>query len=143
MKRDMQKIIVNTARSRTTCSRCGKAGGAIQRSTRRNASRVRDYGLLPRLKSKNLVYGASGDRLNPLRRFLEKRLGQSWNDVWSEICSVNDRRSVTGYHLRLHVEWMVETDPLSVARIKDRLLSSASRPKQFYVEPDSGKLACC
>jgi hypothetical protein len=142
MKRDMQKIIIDTARSRTTCSWCGAAGGAIVRSTGRDAARLRDSGLLPRLKSKNLVYGGRRDRLAPLRRFLEKRLGQSWDDVWSEICSANDGRSVAGYHLRLHVVLMVETEPLSVERIKSQQPSMRSHPRQFYVEPSSGKLAC-
>ncbi len=142
MKRDMQKIIIEAPRRRTTCSRCGAAGGTIKRSTRRDAARLRDFGLLPRLKSKNLVYGERCDRFNPLRRFLEKRLGQSWDDVWSEICGVNDRRSVTGYHLRLHVEQMVETEPLSVARIKNQQLPSGPRHLKFYVEPSSRKLAC-
>jgi hypothetical protein len=142
MKRDMQKVIIEAPRRRTTCSRCGVAGGATERNKRRESARLRDFGLSPRLKSKNLDYGEYNDRLNPLRRFLEKRLGQSWDDVWSEICSVNDRRSVTGYHLRLHVAQMVETEPLSVERFRSQQPTLGPRHLKFYVDPSSRTLAC-
>lgn len=49
------------------------------------------------------------DHLSPLRRFLEKRVGRPWNDVWSEICRQADRRSVVGRHLRDHVRSYVRT----------------------------------
>lgn len=43
-----------------------------------------------------------GDYLKPLDRFMEKNIGKSWNDAYSEICKVADPRSMQGNHLRDH-----------------------------------------
>lgn len=61
------------------------------------------------------------DLINPLRRFLRKNVGRKWNDVWSEICVSNDRRTISGSHLRDHVQMEVE---------QNRLYS----PYRFYVD---------
>jgi hypothetical protein len=48
------------------------------------------------------------DHLKPLVCFLQKRVGQPWNKVWSEICAAADARSLRGWHLRDHVCQLVE-----------------------------------
>lgn len=44
------------------------------------------------------------DRLNPLRRFLEKQVGRPWDKVYSELCQGADSRNIRGFHLRSHIE---------------------------------------
>lgn len=53
---------------------------------------------------------SQGDHLNPLKRFLESRLGQPWSKVFSEICAVNDKRTIRGYHLLTHLFQYVHVD---------------------------------
>jgi hypothetical protein len=49
----------------------------------------------------------SRDHLSPLKRFLVRQAGRPWNDVYSEICAVLDRRSVVQDHVHLHLEQFV------------------------------------
>ncbi|MCP3920503.1 MAG: hypothetical protein GY711_33670 [bacterium] len=42
--------------------------------------------------------------LGPLRRFLCRRCGRPWNQVYSEVCASCDRRTLRGWHLPRHVE---------------------------------------
>lgn len=42
-----------------------------------------------------------------LRRFLRKRIGKPWDEVYSEICQVADARSHEGYKLRDHIGFIV------------------------------------
>jgi hypothetical protein len=53
---------------------------------------------------------SQGDRLNPLKRFLESRVGQRWSKVFSEICAVNDKRTLRGFHLLTHLFQYVHVD---------------------------------
>lgn len=55
-------------------------------------------------------YWAKGfsDHLGPLRRYIESRVGRSWDKTWSEICSVLPK-GVMGRHLKGHVEAWVRT----------------------------------
>jgi hypothetical protein len=48
-----------------------------------------------------------GDRLAPLRKYLEAQVGRPWNKVYSEICEANDRRTIRGYHLMTHLKHYV------------------------------------
>lgn len=48
---------------------------------------------------------------DPLRRFLKSRVGQSWNDVWAEICEHNSPNNFIQYDLREQArDYLVETD---------------------------------
>tara|TARA_B100000745_G_scaffold294597_1_gene237799 strand:- start:10038 stop:10799 length:762 start_codon:yes stop_codon:yes gene_type:complete len=75
-----------------------------------------------------------GDRLNPIYRFLEKRLGQQWDAVYSEISAHTDMRSVMGEHLRLHLKWVVDEHP----EIQE---DGTYTGYWFYVHPDTGVLS--
>ena len=44
--------------------------------------------------------------LNPLRRFLEKNIGQPWNKVYSEICLVADKRNREGHDFLDKLRWL-------------------------------------
>lgn len=69
---------------------------------------------------KSWLYGGFG--WNPLRNFLLSRVGQLWDDVYSEICAATDRRSYRGYSLFKNLRYMVET--------------SEPRWRGFYVDKD-------
>jgi hypothetical protein len=98
MRQDMKDLLVNTGRS-----------GDYAKS-RRARFKHADPELLPRRISQ-ATFGwyarSQGDRLAPLRRFLEVNCGRPWADIYSEICAVSDARTIRGYHLREHVHQYV------------------------------------
>jgi len=49
------------------------------------------------------------DRLGPLWRTLRSRVGDKWNNVYSDICKDTDNRNIRGYHLRNHIKDLVQT----------------------------------
>jgi len=53
---------------------------------------------------------SSGDRLMPLKRYLASNVGRPWSKVYSEICAVNDKRTIRGYHLQTHLFQYVYVD---------------------------------
>lgn len=108
MRSDMKDLIVNTGRG-------GDNGGKGPW----NRARVRradpdDLPLrLPIGRHRQFGWNAKslGDRIDPLRRFLESNVGRPWDDVYSEICEHADSRTVRGYHLRQHVWSEVDLVP--------------------------------
>lgn len=82
------------------------------------------------------------DDLNPLYRFLRRRLGKPWNKVYSEICSVVDRRSTTGDHVFLHLKDMVAVNSYMEGEklVVVNRWGPGSDYYQFYVHPESGLL---
>lgn len=71
------------------------------------------------------------DKLNPIRRWLQKRVGRKWNDVKSEISATFDRRSLAGRHVLDHIDGYVDErwDPWNVA-------SGSVDDDGVYVEPE-------
>ncbi len=57
------------------------------------------------------------DRLRPLERFLDSQVGKSWDNVYSQLCSIADKRSIRGFHLDLHIKYYVSQDT-SLGRYK-------------------------
>jgi hypothetical protein len=57
-------------------------------------------------------YKELNENLNPLRRFLESRLGKKWYDVYCEIRKNNKPNSATKYHIFQHLDSMVEKNPV-------------------------------
>lgn len=49
------------------------------------------------------------DHLTPLTRMLDSKVGQNWNDVYSEICKFYKRSDMQGNHVRDHVDMYVYT----------------------------------
>jgi len=47
------------------------------------------------------------DRLSVLWRWLESRIGRQWDEMYSEFCRENDRRSLKGWHLHAHLSYEV------------------------------------
>ena len=48
------------------------------------------------------------DRLAPLRRWLESRVGRPWADVYSEFIRENNPRTMKGWHLHSHLAFDVK-----------------------------------
>lgn len=80
------------------------------------------------------------ERLGPLRKFLRSRVGQSWNDVWSEICASLKADSVVQNHVRDHVGWDVEQDVIMVDGEPIHSTKDMGVYSLFYVNPDTGIL---
>lgn len=82
--------------------------------------------------------------LNPLYRFLEKSIGRSWNDIYSEIRTNINPNSAVQYHILQHLDWAVEkhvqydidNTPMAIAYGGLWEL----RNNEFYVCPESGIL---
>jgi hypothetical protein len=76
-----------------------------------------------------------------LTRFLESKVGQPWNDVFSEICSFADYRSKSGRELRRRLNWNVY---IHVKMVNGEPYVSgcySSYPIHgLYVNPDTGIL---
>lgn len=54
------------------------------------------------------------ENLNPLWGFIRKSVGKKWDRVYSEICSVFDKRSVINQHILIHLEQKVEINDIRV-----------------------------
>src|SRR5579872_1933290 len=106
MRSDMKKVVVERPR-----------WGSRQRN-RKFGARLRyiedhDYDEQPKRASISESYrNGKGkeftDVLGPLKKFLRRRVGMRWNDIYSEMCVGLDKRKVTGKHVFDHVKGMVE-----------------------------------
>lgn len=102
MRSDMKDVIINTVRGYDIW------GAYPSRKLREEYPLDLDdddSNVVVYVKQKPTKTKAFSDRLSPLIRFLEKNVGRNWDDVWSEICKVNDYRCVRGRHLRDHAWW--------------------------------------
>jgi hypothetical protein len=84
-----------------------------------------------------------GDRLSPLSRWLGKQVGRKWDAIYSEICNIFDKRSVSQSHLIDHVERMVEKDVEYIDGIPYNKIAHYGnqfpiRKDVFYVCPNTG-----
>lgn len=98
------------------------------------------YEPLCRAKTKNL-----SDHLGPLRRLLRSKVGQRWDDIYSELCQRLDRTTVTGQHVLDHLWDYVERHVVLIDGVPYRKISSAYSQlaywrNEFYVHPDTGIL---
>ena len=107
MRKDMAKVIV--ARSR------------IIDSVRRRG-RARSDDLLPKAVGlrrdamEHRGFKALNENLAPLRRYLERQVGRSWNQVFSEIASILRPTSTVQQHVRDHLKDFVALKPRPVMR---------------------------
>jgi hypothetical protein len=91
-----------------------------------------------------------GEHLGPLKRWLRSKVGQPWNDVYSEACAVIKPNDVVRLQIRTHMMDFVKRhtfmrngevwyfDRFYEAPINS-LVSATVRPK-FYVHPETGIL---
>lgn len=95
MRRDMAKKLVERPRL--------GAG-------RKRKGRARPLEDLPGREPMSMARGskAFNENLAPLRRFLERRVGQPWDQVYSEIRARLGPRSTVHMHVLQHLDHMVE-----------------------------------
>ncbi len=98
------------------------------------------YLIKPRNKSKYL-----SDHLGPLRRFLRSRVGQPWNNVYSELCHRLDHNTMAGQHVLGHVWDYVEQhveliNGIPYYKSRRHLRLANWRHIQLYVHPETGIL---
>ncbi len=107
MRKDMKRVIIEVVRfeDRGTTSR----GSGVR--SRERILVARDPEALPeRLGTCRRLWGGTrspSDRLGPLWRWLRRQVGRPWDNVWSEVCSTNDERTIDGWHLRRHLSGWV------------------------------------
>ncbi len=100
------------------------------------------YLIKARNKSKYL-----SDHLGPLRRFLRSKVGQPWNDVYSELCQRLKTNTMAGQHVIGHV-WdyverhveIIDGGTYSKPYQRYRIRLDASYRDRFYVHPQTGIL---
>ena len=85
------------------------------------------------------------ENLAPLRRYLESRLGEPWDQVYSEIRRHVRFDSAVQLHVLQHLRWDVDLhvdiiDGVPVSRDRGRALYA--RWYSFYVCPETGVLRC-
>lgn len=106
---------------------------------------LRPYLLKPRYKTKGL-----SDHLGPLKRLLRSKVGQPWDDVYSELCQRLDRSTITGQHVIDHL-WdfvirdveIIDGHPYAkpnTQRWRYTLIADGYSRNQFYVHPHTGLL---
>lgn len=103
---------------------------------------LRPYILKPRNKSKYL-----SDHLGPLRKFLRSKVGQPWDDIFSELCQKLDRKTLLGQHVidhlwdyvERHVE-LINGVPYGKSEWRTYQPLKATGRDQFYVHPETGIL---
>lgn len=85
------------------------------------------------------------DHLGPLRRLLRSKLGQRWDDIYSELCQRLDTNTVTGQHVLSHVWDYVERNVVLIHEVPYRKCNRRYGQNQlgywrdeFYVHPDTG-----
>jgi hypothetical protein len=89
------------------------------------------------------------DNLGPLRRWLRSKVGERWDDVYSELCQKLDITTLSGQHILTHVWQYVERYVVFIdgdLYRKDRIdidnpFSLLGRwREQMYIHPDTGIL---
>ena len=93
------------------------------------------------------------ENLRPLYGFIRKSVGRKWDDVYSEICGVFDKRSVINQHILIHLYQYVETKNIYVGadgKLWVQGTESWRRPREdqplrathieYYVDPRDGVL---
>jgi hypothetical protein len=140
MRADMFKVIVERPR--------WGAGHASSPKLKRTPDPDIQYIGLKRHAQIAAPYSKSlNENLAPLVRFLRKRTGRPWNDVFSEICATLDTGSTVKMHVRSHIEDYVLTR-ISVGRRGEWMHEGEvlgcehrwRRRRSFFVDPRDGIL---
>lgn len=138
MRADMSKVIVERPRRPGWGTRVGRQpqdSDLLPSNEGMRAPHVRHYG------GKEL-----NENLAPLLRFLNSRVGQPWDDVYSEICENIRVTNTVQDHIRVHVKQFVET--ATSMDNEGRIWINGYQPfllehdqfTRFYVDPQSGLL---
>ncbi len=140
MRADMFKVIVERPR-------WGASHAASPKVKRTKDYNIKQIGLKRHAFESTRYTKSLNENLAPLVRFLRSRVGQSWNDVFSEICCHLDTGSTMKMHVRQHIEDFVLTR-ISIGRygewlFEGEVLGSEGRwfrRRKFFVDPQDGVL---
>jgi len=87
------------------------------------------------------------DNLGPLRRWLRSKVGQPWDDVYSELCQLINMGTLLGLHLKLHIFDFVQVDVVLIDGVPHHKHHNGYqtvlvnyRDTRFYVHPETGIL---
>lgn len=142
MRSDMFEVIIERPRCR---GGWGSHGRRDERRRQQEASLREPMNV--RRESRKLL----NENLAPLRRFLRRRVGKSWDAVRSEICARITPRSAVQKHVLDHVKQMVEEHPVLIDGVPHAPRASgpqrdvyypinAFRRDAFYICPTTGRL---
>ena len=90
MKRSMKHIIIDTGRCNSKRFN--------YRSRRRSDKWPKDLATERMLPRRGYSSKQMTDRLGPLWRTLRSRVGDKWNNVYSDICKDTDNRNIRGWN---------------------------------------------
>jgi hypothetical protein len=137
MRPDFRKVL---------CER-PRRGGAFTYHNFRARQRRGDLDDLPANQGMGRPYQRSfgkefSDLIGPLSRFFQSRVGQRWNDVWSELCVHLNGGTTIGRHLKLHARQEVETETFLVGDevFVMNVYGHPRKPDGIYLDPRDGRL---
>lgn len=139
MRSDMHKVIVERPRPRSGQS--FRRGDPLRKIARDE---------LPSHESMKVRHSDRrhfNENLNPLRRWLERQVGRSWDRVYSDACKVIKPGSTVKNHVKIHLLELVCRDVVLVDGIPTSIQGGwlgrgrqELRRKQLYVHPLTGIL---
>lgn len=149
MRYDMNKVV-------TERTRYGGKGGSRRTYEKVSLPREKrsfkgvDVDLRPKhesMRKKHRVNGDSkefSDLLGPLEGYLFSKVGEPWNDVWSDICKVLKGNSLQADHIKGHVKQMVGGIPHSgeCSFDEEDWFVPSERYGGRYVYVDEGGILC-
>lgn len=160
MRKDMSRVLVERPRA-------GGCGTARLRQNRRDTKQackrlqfgqdteVRSYrGMKKVHTSKPLSWDdlkQLNENLKPLRRFLFSKVGESWDNVYSEIMQGLNLRNAVQYHVwqhliqlgEVHTKTYMEGSTIMAAGARGpEALTDEGYREQLYVHPKDGTLRC-
>jgi hypothetical protein len=138
MRADMFKVIVERPR--------WGAGHAPPVKLKKDKDRHKQIGLKRHAKEQAAYTKSLNENLAPLVRFIQRRVGRRWDDVFSEICAGLDTGSTVKMHVREHLPDFVLR--ISYGRYGELLHEGREvlpdrrnrHWPEFYVDPDDGVL---
>jgi hypothetical protein len=139
MRADMFKVIVERPR--------WGAGHAPAVKLKRDRNPPKHIGLKRHAREQAAYTKSLNENLAPLVRFIQRRVGRRWDDVFSEICAGLDTGSTVKMHVRQHLRDFVL---FGISRGRQGELMREGRVlrpdryhgawPEFYVDPDDGVL---
>src|SRR5678815_66705 len=142
MRHDMAKVVTEKPR-RGSRYPSKKFGGRVNIKDDYEDDDFGPSGFIPWCRRRNQDWKEFSDLLGPLRRYFRSQVGRDWNDIWSEVSSVLDKRSLTGIHIFDHIRMEVHQNCWMSAQGKvfRRLrYSSKSEPVTgLYVHPETNQ----
>lgn len=139
MRADMFKVIVERPR--------WGAGHAPPVKLKKDKNPHTYIGLKRHAREQAAYTKSLSENLAPLVRFLQRRVGRSWDDVFSEICASLDTGSTVKMHVRQHLRDFVlfgiacgrHGELLREGEVLHPDRRNCGGP-EFYADPDDGIL---